>query len=94
MRKLEGNRTIAHSGGDALDRTVTHVTGYLLARLAQLVHRSDVAGPGDHSIRRRDFSAELEEERFCPIFFEFLLIALKECYHAFRCLQSILVPGR
>jgi hypothetical protein len=26
----------------------------------------------------------LEEERFCPVFFEFPLIALKECYHAFR----------
>ena len=37
MHKLDGNRTLAHSGGNALDRTVTHVAGYLLARLAQLV---------------------------------------------------------
>jgi hypothetical protein len=36
----------------------------------------------------------LEEERFCPVFFEFPLIALKECYHAFRYLQSILTAGR
>ena len=48
MRKLDGNRTLAHSGGDALDRTVTHITGYLLAGLAQLVNRSDVAGPCAH----------------------------------------------
>ena len=34
MHKLDGNRTLAHSGGNALDRTVTHVAGYLLAGLA------------------------------------------------------------
>ena len=45
MHKFDGNRTLAHSGGNALDRTVTHVTGYLLAGLAQLVHRSDVPAP-------------------------------------------------
>ena len=45
MHKLEGNRTLAHSGGDALDRTVTHVAGYLLAGLAHLIVRTDVAGP-------------------------------------------------
>jgi hypothetical protein len=33
----------------------------------------------------------LEEERFGPVFFEFPLIALKEYYHAFRYLQSILM---
>ena len=45
MHKLDGNRTLAHSGGNALDRTVTHVAGYLLAGLAHLVIKSDVAGP-------------------------------------------------
>jgi hypothetical protein len=40
MHKLEGNRTLAHSGGNALDQTVTHVAGYLPARLAQLVIRT------------------------------------------------------
>ena len=44
MHKLDGNRTFAHSGGNALDRTVTHVAGYLLARLADLTLRTDVAG--------------------------------------------------
>ena len=43
MHKLDGNRTLAHSGGTALDRTVTHVASYLLAGLAQLVIRTDVA---------------------------------------------------
>jgi len=42
MHKLDGNRTLAHSGGDALDRTVTHVAGHLLAGLAQLVISADV----------------------------------------------------
>ena len=37
MLKLDGNRTLAHSGGNELDRTVTHVAGYLPARLAQLI---------------------------------------------------------
>jgi hypothetical protein len=45
MHKLDGNRTLAHSGGNALDRTVTHVAGYLLAGLADLTMRTDVAGP-------------------------------------------------
>ena len=45
MHKLDGNRTLAHSGDNALDRTVTHVTGYSLAGLAQLVISTDVAGP-------------------------------------------------
>ena len=48
MHKLGGNRTLAHSGGNALDRTVTHVLGYLLAALAQLVISADVAGPCAH----------------------------------------------
>ena len=48
MHKPDGNRTLAHSGGNALDRTMTHVAGYLLAGLAQLVIRSDVAGPCAH----------------------------------------------
>ena len=48
MHKLDGNRTLAHSGGNALDRTMTHVAGYLLAGLAQLVISSDVAGPCAH----------------------------------------------
>ena len=46
MHKL--NRTPAHSGGNALDRTVTHVVGHLLARLAQLVIKADVARPCVH----------------------------------------------
>ena len=48
MHKLDGNRTLAHSGGTALDRTVTHVAGYLLAGLAYLIVRTDVAGPCAH----------------------------------------------
>ena len=48
MHKLDGNRTLAHSGGNALDRTVTHVAGYLLAGLAHLIMRTDVAGPCAH----------------------------------------------
>ena len=40
MLKLDGNRTLAHSGGNELDQTVTHVAGYLPARLAQLVIRT------------------------------------------------------
>ena len=47
MRKLDGNRTLG-SGGNALDRTVTHVAGYLLVGLAHLVIRTDVAGPCAH----------------------------------------------
>ena len=43
MHKLDGNRTLAHSGGNALDRTVTHVADYLLAGLADLTMRTDVA---------------------------------------------------
>ena len=31
MHKFNGNGTLAHGGGNALDRTVTHVAGYLLA---------------------------------------------------------------
>ena len=62
MLKLDGNRTLAHSGGNELDQTVTHVAGYCLRDW----HNSSLG----------------------------LLIALKECYHAFRYLQSILVPGR
>jgi hypothetical protein len=45
MHKLGGNRTLAHRGGSALDRTVTHVIGYLLAGRAHLIVRTDVAGP-------------------------------------------------
>jgi hypothetical protein len=48
MHKLEGNRTLAHSGGNALDRTVTHVANYLLAGLAHLIARTDIAGPCAH----------------------------------------------
>ena len=48
MHKFDGNRTLAHSGGNALDRTVTHVASYLPARLAQLLIRTDVAGPCAH----------------------------------------------
>ena len=48
MHKLEGNRTLAHSGGNALDRTVTSVAGYLLERLARLIVGTDVAGPCTH----------------------------------------------
>jgi hypothetical protein len=48
MHKLDGNRTFADSGGNALDRTVTHGDGYLLARLAHLIVRTDVAGPCAH----------------------------------------------
>jgi hypothetical protein len=45
MHKHDGNRTLAHSGGNALDRTVPHVASYLLARLAHLIVRTDAAGP-------------------------------------------------
>lgn len=48
MHKLDGNGTFSDSGGNALDRTVTHVAGYLLAGLAQLIVRTDVAGPCAH----------------------------------------------
>ena len=48
MHKLDGNRTLAHSGGNALDRTVAHVAGYSLAGLARLIVRTDVAGPCAH----------------------------------------------
>ena len=48
MHKLDGNRTLADSGGNALDRTVTHVAGCLLARLADLIVRTDAAGPCAH----------------------------------------------
>jgi hypothetical protein len=48
MRKLDGYRTLAQSGGNALDRTVTHVASYLLTRLAHLIVRTDVAGPCAH----------------------------------------------
>jgi hypothetical protein len=48
MHKLDGNRTLAHSGGTALDRTVTQAAGYLLARLAQLIVRTDVAASCAH----------------------------------------------
>ena len=44
MHKLDGNRTLAHSGGNALDRTVADVVGYLLARLAHRMVRTDAAG--------------------------------------------------
>ena len=93
MHKLDGNRTLAHSGGNALDRTVTHFASYLLARLAHLIVRTDAAGPCAHHWNQVTRS-QLEKERFCSVFFEFPLIALKERYHAFRYLQSILVPGR
>ena len=48
MHKLDGNRTLAHSGGNALDRTVTHVASYLLVGRAQLVIMTDVAGSCAH----------------------------------------------
>ena len=48
MHKPDGNGTFSYSGGNALDRTVTHVAGYLLAGLAQLIVRTDVAGPCAH----------------------------------------------
>ena len=37
MLKLDGNRTLAHSEGNELDQTMTHVAGYLPVRVAQLV---------------------------------------------------------
>ena len=43
MHKLGGNRTLAHSRGNALDRTVTHAAGYVLAGLTHLTVRTDVA---------------------------------------------------
>ena len=43
MHTLDGTKTIAHSRGNALDRTVTHVAGYLLAGLTHLTVRTDVA---------------------------------------------------
>ena len=87
--------TLAHSGGNALDRTVTHVASYLPARLTQLMMRTDVAGPcANHSNQVTAYSSAELENRFCSVFFEFPLIALKECYHVFRYLQSILVSGR
>jgi hypothetical protein len=36
--------TLAHSEGNALDRTVPHVASRLLARLANLIVRTDIAG--------------------------------------------------
>ena len=48
MHKLDGDRTLAHCGGNALDRTVTHVAGYLLAALPHLIVRTDAAGPCAH----------------------------------------------
>jgi hypothetical protein len=48
MHKLDGNRTLSHSEGNAPDRTVTHVASYLLARRAHLIVRTDVAGPCAH----------------------------------------------
>jgi hypothetical protein len=48
MHKLDGNRTLAHSAGNALDRTLTHVASYLLAGLSQLLIRTDVSGPCAH----------------------------------------------
>ena len=48
MQKLEGNRTLAHSRGNALDRTVMHVAGYLLTGLAHLIVRTDAASPYAH----------------------------------------------
>src|SRR6476620_2099338 len=58
MHKLGGNRTLAPSGGNALDRAVTHVAGYLLAGLAHLIVRTDVAAHHSNqvtAIRRRAF---------------------------------------
>ena len=43
MHKLDGNRTLAHSRGNELDRTVTPAAGYLLAGLTHLTVRTDVA---------------------------------------------------
>jgi hypothetical protein len=48
MHKPDGNRTLDHSGGNALDRTVPHVASYLLARLAHLIVQTDAAGPCAH----------------------------------------------
>lgn len=44
MLKLLGNRTFGDSGGNALDQTVTHTVGHLLARLGtHLTVRTDVS---------------------------------------------------
>ena len=48
MHKLDGNRTLAPDGSNALDRTVTHVAHYLLAGLAHLIVRTDAARPCAH----------------------------------------------
>jgi hypothetical protein len=48
MHKPDGNRTPAHSGGNALDRTVPHVARYLLAALPHLIVRTDAADPSAH----------------------------------------------
>ena len=45
MHKFDDNGAFAHGGGNALDRTVTNVSGYLLAGRAHLIVRTDVAGP-------------------------------------------------
>ena len=45
MHKLDGNRTLAHSGGNALDRTVPHIASYLFARLPHLIVQTDATGP-------------------------------------------------
>ena len=61
MHKLDGNRTLAHSGGNALDRTVRHVAGYLLAGLAHLIVRTDVAAHHSNvtAVGRRVFWASI-----------------------------------
>jgi hypothetical protein len=48
MRKLDGNRTLAHREGNALDQPMTHLVGYLLAGLADLTVRTDGARPCAH----------------------------------------------
>ena len=77
MHKLDGNRTLAHSGGDALDLTVTHVAGYLLAGLAQVIVRTGSLCASLESSNGGILQPELEEEHFCPVSFEFLLMASK-----------------
>ena len=52
MHKLDGNRTLAPDGSNAFDRTVTPVASYLLAGLAHLIVRTDVAGPCAHHSNR------------------------------------------
>ena len=49
MRKLDGNRALAHREGNALDQPMTHLAGYLLAGLTDLIVRTDAARPCAHA---------------------------------------------